>query len=266
VSFTGSFHGRTLGTLAATDRPPIRVPFAPLASGFRSAAWNDPDDLEHIDRGVAAAIVEPVQGEAGVRVPDASWLRALRARCDEVGAALIFDEVQTGLGRCGRLWAHEIFGVTPDLMTLAKPLGGGLPIGATLVTERIAEAMHPGCHATTFGGGPLVTAVALRVLRAVAKEELLAGVRGKGDRLRRGLEALGSPLVQEVRGPGLLVAVESERAAELGTAAFDEELLLVRAGESVLRFLPPLNVTDEEIDDAVERFARACRRVEEDAS
>lgn len=266
VSFTGSFHGRTLGTLAATDRPDYREPFTPLAGGFREAKWNDPDDLGKIDGDVAAAIVEPVQGEAGVRVPDADWLRALRRRCDDTGAKLVFDEVQAGLGRCGTLWAYEAFEVTPDLMTLAKPLAGGLPIGATLITDDVAQAIRPGCHATTFGGGPLVTAVARRVLEAVSDEAFLRRVRGSGDLLREELRHLDSPLVVDVRGRGLLVGVRVTRVASVLAAAFEEALLLVPAGDNVLRFVPPLNVTQDEIAEAVDRFGRALRRIEEGES
>jgi len=263
VSFSGSFHGRTLGTLAATDRPEYREPFTPLPGGFREAPWNEPEGLTAIDGTTAAAIVEPVQGEAGVRVPDPGWLPALRRRCRETGALLILDEVQAGLGRCGTLWAYEAAGVTPDILTLAKPLAGGLPIGATLLTGDAASAIRPGCHATTFGGGPLVTAVALEVLRTVADPAFLAGVRERGERLRAELGTLRSPLLGDVRGRGLLVGIRVEKLPELRAAAFRERLLVVPAGDGVLRFVPPLNVTPDEIDEAVARFARAVRRVAE---
>lgn len=261
VHFDGSFHGRTLGALAATDRPDYRRPFEPLAGGFRRAAWNTEEGLDAIDESAAGAIVEPIQGESGVRVPDDDWLRALRRRCDETGAHLIFDEVQCGLGRTGKLWAHELPAVRPDVMTLAKPLAGGLPIGAVLLDRKVAAAVRPGCHATTFGGGPLVCRVALRVLETVAEEAFLAGVRRRGERLRRGLEELRSPLVREIRGRGLLLGVQVASPQAVREAAFEEELLLVPAGDDVLRFLPALNAPDADLDEAVARFGRALARV-----
>jgi predicted acetylornithine/succinylornithine family transaminase len=266
VYFGGSFHGRTLGMLSATDRADYREPFTPVAGGFRRANWNEAEALASIDETTAAAIVEPIQGEAGIRVPDASWFRALRERCDEVGALLIVDEVQCGLGRCGSLWAHETFGIVPDIMTLAKPLANGLPIGAVLLSEEAARAIVPGSHGTTFGGGPFVCTVALEVLKTVADSTFLHEVRRKGARLRRALSALASPFVAGVRGRGLFVGVRVFRMAEIREAAFEEGLLVVPAGENVLRFLSPLNVTDDEIDEAVVRFGRALRRAERSAS
>ena len=266
VYFEGSFHGRTMGSLAATDRPDYREPFEPLPGGYRRAPWNDPDGLTAVDGRTAAAVVEPVQGEAGVRVPDDAWLAALRRRCDETGALLIFDEVQCGLGRTGTLWAHEQPAVTPDVMTLAKPLAGGLPMGAVLLGDEAASHVRSGSHATTFGGGPLVCRVALKVLETVSRPEFLAGVCAAGDRLRRGLEGLESPSVLEIRGRGLMIGVRVKDPAAVREAAFREELLVVPAGEDVLRFLPALNVTPSDLDEAVSRFGRALRRTEQGAS
>lgn len=261
VYFDGSFHGRTLGALAATDRPDYQAPFAPLPEGFRKAAWDDQAGLDAIDGNVAAVIVEPIQGEAGIRIPDPAWLVALRARCDEVGALLIFDEVQCGLGRTGHLWAHEATGVVPDIMTLAKPLAGGLPMGAILMTERVAEHLRPGHHATTFGGGPLVATVALAVLEVLSAPEFLADVRRKGALFRDRLAALDSPLVAEIRGRGLFVGLKLRvPPRDVRMAALDEGLLVVPAGDDVLRFLPPLNVADAELDEAVVRLERALDR------
>lgn len=266
VFFDGAFHGRTMGALAATDRPDYREPFEPLPRGFRRAPWNDPLGLDAIDPGTAAAIVEPLQGEAGIRVPDPEWLAALRRRCDRTGALLVFDEVQCGLGRTGALWAHEEPGVTPDVMTLAKPLAGGLPMGAILLGEEAARSIRPGTHATTFGGGPLVCRVALRVLETIARPAFLSGVRAAGDRLRRGLAGLDSPRVREIRGRGLMVGVRVTDPGAVRDAAFDEELLVVPAGEDVIRFLPALNVSGEDLDEAVARFRRALSRAEGGAS
>lgn len=258
VYFDGSFHGRTFASLAATDRPDYREPFEPLPPGFRRAAWDHPDGLAAIDRRTAAVLLEPIQGEAGVRVPSAEWVRAVRRRCDEVGALLVFDEVQCGLGRTGRLFAYEGFGVVPDMLTLAKPLAGGLPMGAVLLGERVESVVRPGCHGTTFGGGPFVSSVALRVVRAVGDPAFLADVRRKGERLVERLAALGSSL--GVRGRGLMIGVQVPDAARLNELAFDERLLLVPAQGGTLRFLPPLTATEDELDEAVHRFGRALER------
>ena len=263
VYFEGSFHGRTLGALAATDRPDYQAPFAPLPAGYRRLAWNDLSALGAIDERVAAVFVEPIQGESGVRVPDDAWLVALRQRCDEVGALLVFDEVQCGLGRTGWLWAHEASGVTPDIMTLAKPLAGGLPMGAVLLTEQAASAVKPGHHATTFGGGPLLSSVALRVFERVSDPAFLASVRARGEQLAGGIAAFDSPLVRAPRGRGLLFGVQlTVPPADLCAAALDERLLLVPAGDDVVRFLPPLNVTEAEIDEALGRLSAALHRLE----
>jgi acetylornithine/succinyldiaminopimelate/putrescine aminotransferase len=196
-------------------------------------------------------IVEPVQGEGGVQPLAAEWLDYLRTLCDERGAALIFDEVQCGLGRTGSLFAYEQTGVTPDMLTLAKPLAGGLPMGAVLLTEPIAAALGPGDHATTFGGGPLVASVALDVVRTIADPEFLAGVRASGARLEAGLRAIAarSKKISEVRGRGLMWGVAcTEAVAPLVGAARERRLLVLSAGPTVLRILPPLVITGDEID------------------
>ncbi len=262
VYFDGSFHGRTMGALAATDRPDYQRPFRPLAGGFQRAPFGDGGALGQLDETVAAVLVEPIQGESGVHVAPDEWLRAVRARCNEIGALLILDEVQCGLGRSGRLWAHEWAGVAPDLMTLAKPLAGGLPIGAVLMTERVAGALTPGCHGTTFGGGPLVTHVALRVLQAIDDDALLGAVQARGRYLREALARLDTPRVTDVRGRGLMVGVEvSVPAGEVVRHAAEEGLLVVPAGGDVVRLLPPLTVTEAELDEAVGRLERALQRV-----
>lgn len=260
VSFAGSFHGRTFGALSATDRPAQQQPFEPLAGGFRSVAWNDEAALAAIDATTAAVIVEPIQGEGGIRVPSSGWLQALRRRCDQLGALLIFDEVQCGLGRTGQLWAHQHFGVEPDLMTLAKPLAGGLPMGAVLMTERVASAISPGCHATTFGGGPLVSSVAREVLETVSAPAFLQRVRERGRLLRRLLEKLPEPPVREIRGQGLFVGVRlAVPPARVVSAALEQGLLLVAAGDDVVRLLPPLDVRAHELERAVTLLERALR-------
>jgi acetylornithine/N-succinyldiaminopimelate aminotransferase len=269
VYFEGSFHGRTFASLSATDRPDYREPFEPLPGGFRRAPWNRSGDdlgLDVIGEQTAAVLLEPIQGEAGVRVPNESWLQAVRDRCDKVGAMLIFDEVQCGLGRTGSLFGYESFGVVPDIVTLAKPLAGGLPMGAVLLGERAAAAVRPGCHGTTFGGGPLVAKVALKVLETVSRPLFLASVTAKGERLRNGLKEALKLDEEKVRGRGLMIGIEVPDTAAYHSLAFEEHLLVVPAGQSTIRFLPPLNVTDAEIDSAVERFANVHVRYTQEAN
>jgi acetylornithine/N-succinyldiaminopimelate aminotransferase len=260
VYFDGSFHGRTLATLAATDRPDYRDPFGPAPAGFRKAPWNEEPGLKAIGESTAAAIIEPIQGESGIRVPDPGFLAAVRRRCDDVGALLIFDEVQAGLGRTGRLWAHEHDGVEPDLMTLAKPLAGGLPMGAVLIGAKPAATVRAGAHATTFGGGPLVASVALRVLRTLADPAFLDQVSDKGRVLRERLASSGAPGIREIRGRGLFVGVQLREPSKVREHAHREGLLVVPAGDDVLRLLPPLNVAPGDLEEAAARLERALHR------
>jgi len=256
VAFTGGFHGRLFASLAATDRPDYRAPFEPLVPGVHIVPledWAAADRIISANR-TAAVIVEPVQGEGGVRPVDLEWLAFLRELCDARGAALVFDEVQCGLGRTGTLFAYEQTEVVPDLVTLAKPMGGGLPMGAVLLTEAVASALKPGEHATTFGGGPLVATVALDVLRTIAEPGFLAAVREKGEALGAALARLraASPKVVAVRGRGLMWGIELvEPAAPYVTAARDRGLLVCTAGAQVIRLVPPLVVTREELERAV---------------
>jgi acetylornithine/N-succinyldiaminopimelate aminotransferase len=257
VAFRGGFHGRTMGALAATDRAAYQEPFRPLMPGVRFCSVGDLDELTRAidpDR-TAAVIIEPIQGEGGVLPVPAHFLRSLRQLCDQAGALLIFDEVQVGLGRTGTLWAHEASGVEPDLLTLAKPLAGGLPMGAVLLRERVAQAVRPGDHATTFGGGPLVASAALAVCRRVGDPAFLAEVRRKGELLaeRLGVLALQRQRVTSVRGAGLIWGVEVAGAAsEVVARALDARLLLVGAGPNVVRIVPPLTVSDEDLIRGIE--------------
>ena len=256
VAFTGAFHGRLFASLAATDRPDYRAPFEPLVPGVHIVPledWAAADRIISANR-TAAVIVEPVQGEGGVRPVDLEWLAFLRELCDARGAALVFDEVQCGLGRTGTLFAYEQTGVVPDLVTLAKPLGGGLPMGAVLLTEAVGTALKAGDHATTFGGGPLVATVALDVLRTIADPGFLAAVREKGEALGAALSRLraASSKVVAVRGRGLMWGIELvEPAAPYVTAARERGLLVCPAGAQVIRLVPPLVVTREELERAV---------------
>ncbi|MDR0787104.1 MAG: acetylornithine/succinylornithine family transaminase [Gemmatimonadota bacterium] len=252
VAFRHSFHGRTFGALAATDRPGYQEPFRPLMPGVH---FVEPGDVEGFDAVVsaertAAVIIEPIQAEGGVVPVPPEFLAHIREVCDRNGVLLIFDEVQVGLGRTGNLWGHEATGVTPDLMTLAKPIAGGLPMGAVLLTERVAAAIRPGDHATTFGGGPLVASAALAVCRKIGSPDFLADIRRKGDLIADvlGALALQRDEIVSVRGSGLIWGIEtSTDAAPAIAAAFEAGLLLVGAGPRVIRLLPPLNISDEDL-------------------
>ncbi len=256
VAFSGSFHGRLFASLAATDRPEYRKPFEPLVPGIRIVPREDWAAVDHAVSAsrTAAVIVEPVQGEGGVRPVDPEWLGFVRELCDSRGVAVIFDEVQCGLGRTGTLFAYEQTGVVPDVLTLAKPLAGGLPMGAVLLTGAVAAALKPGDHATTFGGGPLVAGVALDVVRALAAPEFLAAVRRKGEWLGGRLAQLADrrARVAEVRGRGLMWGVElTEPAAPFVAAARERHLLVATAGPTVVRLIPPLVITQEELERGV---------------
>lgn len=249
VALKGGFHGRTLGSLALTDRPAYQAPFAPLVPDTRIASVDGAfDDVVDPAR-TAAVFVEPMQGEGGVHPLPAKLLRALREACDRAGALLVFDEVQVGLGRTGKLWAHEWADVQPDMMTLAKPLAGGLPMGATLVTRDVASALQPGDHGSTFGGGPLVASVALAVCREVGDASFLAGVRARAAILRDRLDALvAEGRAEAARGMGLLWGLDLGRAAEETVArARAHGLLVCTAGPNVVRLAPPLNIAEHEL-------------------
>jgi len=256
VAFSGSFHGRLFASLAATDRPDYRRPFEPLLAGVHIIPLGD---VEAATRAItkertAAVIIEPVQGEGGVRLVAPEFLAFLREHCDANGCALIFDEVQCGLGRTGTLFASEASGVVPDMVTLAKPLGGGLPMGAILVNDAVASALTPGDHATTFGGGPFVATIALEVLRTIADPDFLAAVRTKGEWLGARLNRLaaGTPRVREARGRGLMWGLElNEVAAPVVAAARERHLLVLTAGPTVIRIVPPLTITREELERGV---------------
>jgi acetylornithine/N-succinyldiaminopimelate aminotransferase len=251
IALRGAFHGRLFGTLAATDRPMYRAPFRPLAGGI-SIIERDLDDLDISlnSESVAAVILEPIQGEGGVRVLDAEFIRGVRELTRARNIALIFDEIQCGMGRTGHLFAYERLGVVPDIMTLAKPLAGGLPMGAVLATEEIASAMQPGDHGTTFGGGPFVASVALHVLERLSDPHLLTHVRQLGQWLLGELERMAerSGRIRAIRGTGLIWGLDVvEPAADVIGRAREGGLLLVSAGEHTVRILPPLIATREDL-------------------
>ena len=255
VAVGGGFHGRTLGSLAITDRPSYQAPFAPLLPDTRIASLDGESVAGVVDpQRTAAVFVEPLQGEGGVHPLPARVLRALRDACDRAGALLVFDEVQVGLGRTGRLWAHEWAGVQPDVMTLAKPIAGGLPMGATLVKRDVANALQPGDHGSTFGGGPLVATVALAVCREVGAADFLAGVGERGAVVRARLERIvASGRAHAARGMGLLWGLDLGRAADETVArARANGLLVCTAGPNVVRLAPPLNIGESELVDGLD--------------
>ncbi|MGQ0640277.1 MAG: aspartate aminotransferase family protein [Gemmatimonadaceae bacterium] len=251
LALRGSFHGRLLGTLAATDRANYRAPFRPLAGGIRIVERDINDLAIAMDpETVAAVIVEPIQGESGVRIIDAGFLRDLRALADERNAALIFDEIQCGLSRTGYLFAYQASGITPDILTLAKPLAGGLPMGAILVTAAIANTMQPGDHGSTFGGGPFIANVALHVVERLADPKLGAHVRALGESLGGALESMRARTgaIRAIRGRGLMWGIDvGEPAGEVIARARSLGLLLVSAGEYTVRLLPPLVIARDDL-------------------
>ncbi len=255
VATRNSFHGRTLATLTATGQEKYQHGFEPLMPGFKHVPYNDLGAVERaLDNRTAAVLVEPIQGEGGVNVPDDGYLPGLRKLCDEAGALLILDEIQTGVGRTGKLWAYQHWGVEPDVMTLAKALANGVPIGAMIARESVARALTPGTHASTFGGTPFVASVALATLTTVLEERIPENAARMGkyllDRLGR-LKATHS-LIREVRGKGLLVGIELDRpAAPLVTACREAGLLVLTAGDMVLRLAPPLIVDEPACDRAL---------------
>ncbi len=270
LSLEGSFHGRTLATVAATGQPKFHKGFEPLPDGFVHVPFGDIDMLKrHINAKTCAVLCEPIQGESGVRPLSREYLAAIRKLCDENDLLLIFDEVQTGLGRCGTLFAYEQCSVVPDIMTLAKALGNGLPIGAMLTREAVAAAMVPGTHASTFGGNPVAAAAGLAVLNILLEDGFLQGVRQRGDYLHGRLIELVprfNALLSGSRGAGMLQALVLTEAGiakgvDIVNGMFDRGFLINFAGNAALRFAPPLIVTEEEIDRMVTTLAEVLEEI-----
>ncbi|QKX59916.1 uncharacterized protein TRUGW13939_07058 [Talaromyces rugulosus] len=266
VSFHNSFHGRTMGALSATPNPKYQAPFAPMLPGFKYGTFNDIEQLETlITEKTCGVIVEPIQGEGGVNMATPEFLAALRKRCDQVGAVLIYDEIQCGLSRTGTLWAHgnpalapkdkKSPAAHPDILTIAKALGNGIPIGATIITDKVSSAIKTGDHGTTFGGNPLVCRVAHHIVERLSASELQNGVELKSSQFVAGFKSLQEKypeVISEIRGLGLILGVQlgekyASRASEILTAARERGLLIITAGEGCLRFVPPLTVTEEQI-------------------
>jgi predicted acetylornithine/succinylornithine family transaminase len=261
VSAYGSFHGRTLATLHATGQPAKHEPFQPLPEGFRHVAWDDIDALDAaVDATVAAVLLEPVQGEGGVNPASPAYLQAVRRLCDERGALLMLDEVQTGLGRTGRWFGHQHAGIEPDVVTMAKALGNGVPIGACWARTDVAAAFEPGDHATTFGGQPLATAAARAVLAELERIDGPQRAERQGKRLADGLRSIAG--VAGVRGLGLLLAAElteGHDAKAVALEALRAGLVVNAVTSTALRLAPPITVSDEEIDEAVAILAEVLR-------
>ncbi|OUL21283.1 aspartate aminotransferase family protein [Nostoc sp. RF31YmG] len=275
LTANASFHGRTLATITATGQPKYQKYFDPLVPGFHYVPYNDIGAVEaaisELDEGdyrVAAILIEPLQGEGGVRPGDLAYFQKLRQICDETGVLLIFDEVQVGMGRSGKLWGYETLGVEPDIFTSAKGLGGGIPIGA-MMSKKFCDVFQPGEHASTFGGNPFACGVALAVCQTLEKENILQNVQQRGEQLRDGLRAIASKYphqIADVRGWGLINGLELPADIQLNAAdvvkfAIAEGVLLVPAGPKVVRFVPPLIVTEAEVNTALQAVDKALATV-----
>jgi len=269
ITAVRSFHGRTLNTLTATGQDKVKSGFDPLPPGFAHVPFGDIAALARaVDSQTAAVMLEPIQGEGGVHPADPAYLRAVRKLCKDAGILLMLDEVQTGIGRTGAMFAFEHAGIRPDVLTLAKGLGGGVPVGAMLARGDVAGALGPGTHGSTFGGNPLACRAALTVLDVIARESLLENVREQGARLMLGLKTLARthPVIVDVRGEGLLIGAElAVDVADMIARCREAGLLLLSAGPRVLRFLPPLNVTAADIDQALTVLGDCLAAVEEQA-
>ena len=263
IAFTGSFHGRSAAGIAAAGSEKMTKGFGPLLPGFTHVAFGDHEALQAaLNDKTAAVIIEPIQGEGGIiPVPD-QCLKGLRDACDEVGALLIFDEVQCGMGRTGKLFAHEWSGVTPDIMMVAKGIGGGFPLGAVLATEAAAVGMTAGSHGSTYGGNPLAMAVGNAVMKIVADDAFLAEVNRKSGAMRQGLEGLVAnhpDVFEAVRGAGLMLGLKCKVPnTDVVKAGYDAQILTVPAGDNAIRILPPLNISDEDISEALRRLETAA--------
>ena len=256
VSFSHAFHGRTMGALAITPKEQYQDPFKPMVPGAAVGEFNDMDSAQEvIDDDTVAVVVEPIQGEGGINLASAEFLQGLRQLCDAHEATLIFDEVQCGLGRTGELWAHSFSGVSPDIMALAKPLAGGLPVGAILTTEAVASAMKPGDHGSTFSGGAVVMRAGEVVVKRVLSAGFMEHVQAVGDYLLERLQELNSPHIVDVRGRGLMAGIELDIApASVVQRGYEHGLLLAGAGTNVVRFVPPLIIEKTHVDELIEKL------------
>ncbi len=265
ITFDTAFHGRTLGAISATNQAKMRDGFEPLLPGFAYAKFNDLEGaLALIDDNTAGFLVEPIQGEGGIRQASPEFLQGLRKACDEHGLLLVLDEVQCGYGRTGKFFAHELYGITPDIMSVAKGIGGGFPLGACLATEEAAKGMVAGTHGSTYGGNPLAMAAGEAILDVILEDGFLDNVTAMGDRLRQGLEQMipnHDHLFDSVRGTGLMLGLKlkSDSRAFVAFARDHHNLLLVSAGENVIRILPPLVIDENHIAECIDKLSTAAR-------
>tara|TARA_Y100001972_G_scaffold129186_1_gene195022 strand:+ start:2313 stop:3500 length:1188 start_codon:yes stop_codon:yes gene_type:complete len=263
ITVKNAFHGRTMATLAATGKPGMLKGFDPIPQGFIHVPLNDLDAIKAVmGKEIAGIMLEPVQGEGGINVADQKYMEELRALCDKEGIALIFDEIQTGMGRTGKWFAHQWYGVKPDIMSLAKALGNGIPMGAVMAVEKVATAMEPGDHGTTFGGNPIACAAALATIEVIEEEDLLNESQRKGVWLRETIEAskLQYPEIVDVRGKGLMVGVELNRESKPVMLKMLEHKVLGNAtADKVVRWVPPLNISDEDLKTAVDVFFQSLK-------
>jgi acetylornithine/N-succinyldiaminopimelate aminotransferase len=263
ITFENSFHGRTFAAITATAQPKYQEGFRPLVPGFMYAPLNDMAEVERlVDDETCAIMVEPIQGEGGVNVCDPAWLKALRDLCDRRSMMLIFDEVQTGVGRCGTWWGYQVPGIVPDMMTMAKQLGGGTAIGALCARPEVAASLVPGTHASTFGGNPLAAAAGCAVFQIIRDENLLENTQRMGAYLRQRMLELKqeTPLIAEVRGAGLMIGVElAQNGADLVARCLEKGLYINCTHDTVLRLMPPLNITREILDEALAILGDALR-------
>jgi acetylornithine/N-succinyldiaminopimelate aminotransferase len=267
ICFSGAFHGRTLATISASDREKVMKGFEPPVDGFDHVPFNDLEAVKKaITKETGGIMVEPIQGEGGIRPASKEFLKGLRALCDEHGLMLVLDEIQCGMGRTGKMFAHEHYGITPDILSSAKGIGGGFPLGACLATEKAAQGMKPGTHGSTYGSNPLAMAVGNAVMDILAEEKFLKHVAEMGDYLSKGLEKIKGgfpsnlkPVIEEVRGKGLMIGLKLvPPAADFVEKLRDKKLLSVSASDNVVRLLPPLIVEKQHIDNALEIIHDVC--------
>jgi acetylornithine/N-succinyldiaminopimelate aminotransferase len=255
ITMKDSFHGRTMATVTATGQTKFHIGFAPLLEGFKYVPFDNISALsDAITDKTCGVMLEPIQGEGGVKIPDDKYLSEVRRICDEKGILMILDEVQVGMGRTGTLFAYEHYNVEPDIVTLAKAVGNGFPIGVMMATDRVASAFQPGNHASTFGGNPLAMAAALATLETIIKDDILENVRKVGSYFTKKLHELKNrlPIVKEIRGRGLIIGIEiSIEGSQIVNACMDRGLLINCTGGNVLRFVPPLTIAEKDVDAAV---------------
>ncbi|QGU00821.1 N-acetylornithine aminotransferase [Candidatus Syntrophocurvum alkaliphilum] len=261
VVFNNSFHGRTLATVTATGQPKYQEGFAPLPTGFAYAEFNNIDSVKNVvNENTCAIMVEAIQGEGGITPADLNFLQEIRKICDQQNLLLIFDEVQTGIGRTGEFFSYQTYGVTPDIITLAKGLGGGFPIGAMLATDDAANGFAPGDHASTFGGNYLATVVANEVVDTISEQQFLDNVDKAAEQLFKGINELNDSRIKNIRGKGLMLGIEFDtEVKDLISICMNKGLLLIGAGTHVLRFVPPLNIKSLEITQAVSILKEALK-------